>query len=45
MKTVIPEVLTRFAVRPVDPTPERQRVQHVTLSPSAGARVIAEARG
>ena len=44
MRVVIAEVLRRLRLAPVAPEPERQRMHHVTLIPSKGARVIARAR-
>lgn len=41
MRIVIREVLGRLRLRPVDRTPERPRVRHVTLVPEHGARAIA----
>lgn len=42
LRTVIPVVVAGTDLRPVDPAPEAQRLQHVTLAPSELARVVAE---
>lgn len=41
LRTVVPAVLRSADLRPADPAPERQRLQHVTLAPSELARVVA----
>ena len=41
MRVVVAEVLGRLRLAAVDPEPERQRIHHVTLVPSEGARVNA----
>lgn len=43
MRIVIAEVVRRVRLETVDAAPERQRLQHVTIAPSDGARVIAHA--
>lgn len=44
MKVVIAEAVRRLRFEAVDAEPERQRINHVTLVPSEGARVVAHAR-
>jgi cytochrome P450 family 135 len=44
MRTVIAEVVKRVRLAPAEAEPERQRLHHITLVPSEGARVIAERR-
>lgn len=44
MRVVIAEVLRRLRLDAVEAVPERQRVRHVTLVPSKGARVVARVR-
>ena len=44
MRVVIAEVLRRLRLDAVEAVPERQRVRHVTLVPSKGARAVARAR-
>ena len=44
LKVITRELLRRFELEPVDPAPERQRVQHVTLVPSELAEVRVRGR-
>jgi cytochrome P450 len=44
MRAVIAEVLKRVRLRPAQAASERQRLHHITLVPSEGARVLAERR-
>ena len=44
MQTVIAEVVRRLRLEAPSPEPESQRVQHVTLVPADGGRVIARPR-
>lgn len=44
MKTVLREVLRRVRLRAASRRPERGRVQHVTVVPARGCRVVVEER-
>ncbi|HEV2074605.1 MAG TPA: cytochrome P450 [Thermoleophilaceae bacterium] len=44
LQTVISAVLTRRTLTAPDPSPEKRRVQHVTLAPARRARVVTELR-
>jgi cytochrome P450 family 135 len=44
MRVVLREVLRRVRLRAASPRPERPRVEHVTVVPAHGARVVVEER-
>ena len=44
LKVIVAEVVRRVRLEAVDAKPERQRVHHVTLVPSGGARVVVRER-
>ncbi|HVD40448.1 MAG TPA: cytochrome P450 [Solirubrobacterales bacterium] len=42
MRIVLREFVTRAALRPPDPTPEKVRIRNITLAPHHGTRVVLE---
>ena len=44
MRVVLREILRRVRLRAASPRPERARVQHVTVVPARGTRVVVEER-